>query len=160
MLSKELINQIGRSAGLQMWDDRDKSKTYSYPGDRGDEDLRADDYCNGKITVWKDVPLLTFLEQSMPSSGRGGSSMYTINLNTLKPTRSSPNQTQLTEQMKKDIQEYKERMRLQKNGGGVSTTKIIGVVLPKSGKIGWTAAEAKAACAAVDQIKLMGDSPV
>jgi hypothetical protein len=50
--------------------------------------------------------------------------MYTINMNTLKPTRSSPNQTQLTEQMKKDIQEDKERMRLQKNGGRV--------VLPKS----------------------------
>jgi len=123
-ISNEMMNQIGRSVGLQMWDDRDKSKTCSYPGDRGDEDLRADDYCNGKITVWKDIPLLTFLEESMPNSGRGGSSLYTINLNTLKPTRSSPNQTQLTEQMKKDIQEDKERMRLQKNGGRV--------VLPKS----------------------------
>jgi len=154
------MNQIGRSVGLKMWDDRDKSKTYSYPGGRGDEDLRADDYCNGKITEWKDIPLLTFLEQSMPNCGRGGSSMYTINLNTLKPTRSSPNQTQLTEQMKKDIQEYKERMRQQENGGRVSTTKIIGVVLPRSGKLGWAAAEAKAACAAVDQIKLMGDPPI
>lgn len=159
-ISRELMNQIGRSVGLKMWDDRDKSKTYSYPGGRGDEDLRADDYCNGKITEWKDIPLLTFLEQSMPNCGRGGSSMYTINLNTLKPTRSSPNQTQLTEQMKKDIQEYKERMRQQENGGRVSTTKIIGVVLPRSGKLGWAAAEAKAACAAVDQIKLMGDPPI
>jgi hypothetical protein len=86
--------------------------------------------------------------------GRGSISEYTINLNTLKPTRSSPNQTQLTEQIKKEIGEYREKIRLLRNGGRVSTTKIIGVVLPKSGEIGWTAAGAEKAGAAAGQTKL------
>jgi len=129
-LTDELKNWIGRNAGLQMWDYRDLSKTYSYPGARDDEDLHADDYYNGVISEWNGLPLLNFLPQTGgPCTGLGYKSVYTINLATLRPTASSPNQTLLTDLIKKEIRAYRKEREAPHPKSAQS--KIKWVVAPK-----------------------------
>jgi len=108
ILSKELINEIGEAVGLKMWDKRDKTKTYSYPGARDDDDDKDEDaynYVNGVITKFKELMILTFLRESIPGLGWGAKSQYTLNLKTLKPTSASTIKTELSSELKVKITE-------------------------------------------------------
>jgi hypothetical protein len=111
ILSKELINKIGEAVDLKMWDKRDKTKTYSYPGARDDEDEYADNYVNGVITKFKDLMLLTFLTESIPGLGRGSKSHYTLNLKTLRPTGTSTIKTELSAELKAKIIEQLSKIK-------------------------------------------------
>lgn len=99
MPSDDVIDEIGEYLGYQMWNKRDKSKTYSMPGDRDGEDEHADDYMEGKIINFNGLNLLTFLIIGC----YGANSQYTLNLSTLRPTKNSPIQTELPNELKRKI---------------------------------------------------------
>lgn len=84
-----------------MWDTRDRSKTYSYPGCRVDEDEHADDYYKAEVIQFEHTatelpPLMIFKQVGVIKS----KSAYTLNMNTLKPTKNSAIQTKLTKELR------------------------------------------------------------
>lgn len=98
MPDEELIDEIGQFLGFDMWNFRDKSKKYVLPGNRSDEDfdcLLADDYVEGKVITYKNIPLLLFQYKGYNSI----QSLYTLNLFTLKPTKASDCQTLLSKEL-------------------------------------------------------------
>jgi len=99
-LSEDLIADIGESVGFKMWSRRDKSIEYSYPGARDGEPGRADDFHNGTIICIYKLYLLTFSNQGNKFMHVKGSADYTLNLNTLTPTRNSRIQTPISEELK------------------------------------------------------------
>ena len=91
MLDQNLINEIGEYLGFKMWSKRDMSKEYDYPGAReGNE--HADNYVNGNIIDYEKLQLLVYTCEG----GYYYPSLYTLNMSTLKPTKNSPKQTQLS----------------------------------------------------------------
>jgi len=100
ILPKETINEIGRYLNFEMWDDRDTTKTYSYPYARGDEDAKADDYIDGSILEYNCIPLLIF---KYVGEYHGAKSLYTLNLLTLTSTKNSHIQTILNDSLKQKI---------------------------------------------------------
>jgi hypothetical protein len=103
LLPEDLIADIGESIGFKMWSRRDKSIEYSYPGARGDEPGRADDFHNGTVLCSHKLYLLTFSRESYRSTSIQGCASYTLNLNTLTPTRNSRIQTPISEELKARI---------------------------------------------------------
>ena len=81
-----------------MWDTRDKSKTYSYPGCRGDEDEHADDYYNADTVQFSDTKMELMMFKQVGSIA--AKSAYTLNIKSLRPTQNSPIQTALTQELK------------------------------------------------------------
>lgn len=102
LLSEDLIADIGESIGFKMWSRRDKGIEYSYPGARGGEVHRADDFHNGTVLCNK-LYLLTFSRESYKFSSIQGCASYTLNLHTLTPTRNSRIQTPISEGLKARI---------------------------------------------------------
>lgn len=86
LYNDDIINTIGRDAGLEMWDDLDpKKQTEEYSNDREKY------YYIGKLVKsdGKFPPTLIFKSASHHGYGRS-CSVYTINLKTGKPTQKSP----------------------------------------------------------------------
>lgn len=97
--SNELICEIGEYLGFPMWEKRDKSKTYSFPGNRDGEDEHGDDYFEGSVIPYNGIRLLVFKNVGC----YGINSQYTLNLSTLRPTRNSPIQKELSNELKQKI---------------------------------------------------------
>lgn len=70
-VSMQLIHKIGIHIGLSM------------------------DHYVGKVHMWEDTDFLTFKDRNNPK----GKSIYTLNLNTLRPTQTSPIQKQLNAEL-------------------------------------------------------------
>lgn len=103
LLPEDLIADIGEYIGFKMWSRRDTSIEYSYPGVRGDEPGRADDFHNGGVICMYNLYLLTFSREIYRYTGSRGIASYTLNLNTLAPTRNSRIQTPISEGLKARI---------------------------------------------------------
>ena len=98
MLSNELINEIGEELGYKMWSKRDKSKVYDFPGAREGNEY-ADNFVEGNIIQFKNQKLLVY-----KSVGHyHASSLCTLNISTMKPTKNSTNQTQLSPELVEKI---------------------------------------------------------
>lgn len=102
-LTDEIIDEISKEIGLDLWDNRDKTKRYCYPGNRVSGELRADDYFNTSITLYKNVYLLMFRPEG---HFKGSNSEYTLNLNTLKPTKNSHIKKELSDELITKIKNY------------------------------------------------------
>ncbi len=99
---EEVIDEIGKYLGFRMWNYRDKSKKYIFPGNRGDEDvdcLLADDYVEGQVLTYNEIPLLLFQYKGYSPL----QALYTLNLITLRPTKASKLQTQIPRELIKKI---------------------------------------------------------
>lgn len=95
--NEELIDDIGESLGFKMWNKRDKTKKYDTPGDRedGEDWLHADNYMVGEVITFKKLPLLVYQHKS----SFGDKSYYTFNLLTMRPTKTSHSQVQLSKEL-------------------------------------------------------------
>ena len=70
-VTMQLIHRVGAHVGLSM------------------------DHYVGKVHTWEDTDFLTFKDRNNPK----GKSLYTLNLNTLRPTQTSPIQKQLNAEL-------------------------------------------------------------
>ena len=101
---EELIDEIGEYIGFEMWNNRDKSKEYDFPGSRGENCVSGDKYVEGKIIIFKSTPLLVYKNVGC---FHGCKTLYNLNLLTIKPTKNS--------QIKKILsQELVEKIRISK----------------------------------------------
>ena len=87
MLSDTLINEIGEYLGFKMWNNRDKSLNYDFPGAREDDAIAGEDFVVGSEFEYKGMLFLSFKQAGQFHAVK---SLYTLNLRTLKPTRNSP----------------------------------------------------------------------
>ena len=99
MLDNELIDEIGQYLGFSMWNKRDETKEYDFPNAR-ENCLAGDAFVEGKTIVYNQTPLLVY-----KSAGcfHGFKSLYTLNLLTIKPTKTSKNQKVLSPELVEKI---------------------------------------------------------
>jgi len=94
---EQLMDEIGRYLGFEMWNDRDTSKSYDFPGARGDVDcLGGDQFVKGDVIVYNSTELLVYKNVGC---FHGVKTLYTFNLTTLKPTKNSKRQTLLPQNL-------------------------------------------------------------
>lgn len=100
-LIEELIDEIGEYLGFEMWNKRDKTKEYDFPGSREADALPGDYFVSGNLVQWYNRPTLLVYQYEAcrydPFFDR--SSLYTLNLSTMKPTKNSSNQTPLSQEL-------------------------------------------------------------
>lgn len=87
----DLIDEIGEHLGFQMWNKRDRTKSYEYAGNRDGGCEIADDYYEGRVISFKEIPLLVFQRKGIFAH----QSEYTFNLKTMRPTKNSGSQVLL-----------------------------------------------------------------
>ena len=86
ILDEDLIDEIGEYIGFDMWNKRDKSKKYDFPGARDDNCLAGDKFVHGNIIIFNETPLLVYKHRGF---FHGVKSLYTLNLITIRPTKNS-----------------------------------------------------------------------
>ena len=103
---EELIDEIGEDLELEMWNKRDQTKEYDFPGAReGGECVHGDPFVVGNIVIYKNqIPLLLYNNLSY---FRGVKTLYTLNLLTLKPTKNSKIQKLLSHELVERIKKSK-----------------------------------------------------
>lgn len=87
-LDQNLINEIGISLDLNMANQRDLTEILW-------ED--SEGYVKGSVKIYNNIPMLIFID------AKYGTSYYTLNLLTLKPTKASYRQTPLNNDMRDKI---------------------------------------------------------
>ena len=101
ILGEELIDEIGEYLGFVMWNKRDKSKEYDFPGARGEVNCLAGEiFVEGNVIIYNRTLLLVYKNVNC---FHGFKSLCTLNLFTLKPTKNSKTQTLLSQELNKKI---------------------------------------------------------
>jgi hypothetical protein len=101
---EELIDEIGQYIGFTMWNNRDKSKEYDFPGSREEHCSHGDKYIEGNIIIFKSTPLLVYKNKNC---FHGFKTLYTLNLLTIKPTKNSHIKTILSQELVEKIKTSK-----------------------------------------------------
>ena len=109
-LGNDLIDSVGEYLGFEMWSKRDTSKEYDFPGAR-DGNEYADNFVEGNIIGYKNQILLVY---KLVGHYHGAPSLYTLNLSTIKPTKNSRCQKQLSLEL---VEKIKAVMIIRKNRG-------------------------------------------
>ncbi len=91
LIFNDLIDEIGEYLGYNMW------KSNKYPKSK----IEAMGYYNGELVLYQGNYLLIF--RPTTRNGKIKSSVYTLNLKTMRPTKASPNQTQLNMDLKRKL---------------------------------------------------------
>jgi len=99
MLDNELMDEIGYYLGFDMWNNRDKTKEYDFPSAR-ENCLAGDAFVEGKTIVYHQTPLLVY---KSAKCFHGFKSLYTLNLLTIKPTKTSNIQKVLSPELVEKI---------------------------------------------------------
>lgn len=99
----DLIDEIGEYLGFDMWNKRDKTKEYCFAGYRDGTD-HGDDYVEGNVIEYMNTKLLVFQYKQLFHQR----ALYTLNLKTKKPTKTSPQQKQLTPALIEKLSECRE----------------------------------------------------
>ena len=86
MLDNNLIDEVGEYLGFAMWNKRDKTKEYDFPGSREGNCLPGDEFAEGNIIIYNNIPLLVYKNKGCFHTFK---SLYTLNLSTIKPTKQS-----------------------------------------------------------------------
>ncbi len=90
--------KLEKYLGFEMWNKRDKTKKYHYPGSR-DDGVDGSLLVRGYIEIYKGTPILMYKYfwqyHCKP--------LYTFNLNTLKPSINSQNKTILPKKITSKI---------------------------------------------------------
>ena len=60
MLDNNLIDEVGEYLGFAMWNKRDKTKEYDFPGSREGNCLPGDEFAEGNIIIYNNIPLLVY----------------------------------------------------------------------------------------------------
>lgn len=93
-INDELIDEIGEYLGFDMWRKRDKTKEYDFPNARGEEKyFQGDQFVEGNIIFYANTKLLVYKNVGYFHRFKA---LYTLNMKTLKPTKNSRIQKQLT----------------------------------------------------------------
>jgi hypothetical protein len=100
ILGEELIDEIGEYLGFAMWNNRDKSKEYDFPGSREENCSCGDAFIEGNIIIFKTTPLLLYKNKNC---FHGFKTLYTLNLLTIKPTKNSHIKTILSQELVEKI---------------------------------------------------------
>jgi hypothetical protein len=97
ILNEELIDEIGEYLDFKMWNKRDLSKKYDFPNAREEVDcLPGDNFVKGSIIIYNNIPLLVYKNVGCFHACK---SLYTLNIITLKPTKTSQNQKILSHKL-------------------------------------------------------------
>ena len=111
MLDEDLIDDIGEYLGFVMWNQRDETKEYDFPGEREENCLRGDNFVEGNIIIYNKTPLLVY-------KNKGGfhtfKSLYTLNLLTIKPTKNSEIKKLLSPELIEKIKINNPRLKCKK----------------------------------------------
>lgn len=110
VLGQQLMDEIGRYLGFEMWNDRDTSKFYDFLGARGDDScFLGDHFVKGDVIVYNNTKLLVYKNVGC---FHGAKTLYTLNLTTLKPRKNSKIQTLLPQKL---IEKIKLQIKLTQN---------------------------------------------
>jgi hypothetical protein len=97
VLNEDLIDEIGEYLGFKMWNKRDLSKEYDFPNARGEVScLPGDNFVKGNIIIYNNIPLLVYKYAGCFHTFK---SIYTLNIITIKPTKTSKNQKILSHEL-------------------------------------------------------------
>lgn len=96
---EKIFNEIGKEINIPIWNllsNEEKKNIYL-----DDRDASATEYYDCVPVIWNDIKLLNFIPHDPYICGytKGMSSIYTLNLNTLNPTKKSPIQTKLSKEL-------------------------------------------------------------
>lgn len=103
MLDENLINEIGEFLGYEMWNKRDNTKEYDFPGCRESNSESGDHFMVGRVIHTQYQSLLCF--NTFYNLIIHKKVLYTLNLKTLKPTKNSPNQKLLSPELIEKIKQ-------------------------------------------------------
>lgn len=95
-IDNDLINEIGEYLDFKMWSKRDLSKEYDFPGCREDNCFPGDHFMEASIIIYNNIPLLIYKNAGCFHACK---SLYTLNMITLKPTKTSPIKKILTHEL-------------------------------------------------------------
>ena len=96
---EEIFSEIGKEMNIPMWNSL--SETERKKIENSDRDAAATDYYDSVLTIWKGIKLLNFIPHDQYRCGYtcGMQAQYTLNLNTLNPTKNSPIQKKISEDL-------------------------------------------------------------
>lgn len=109
---EEIFNEIGKETGIPMWNSL--SETERKKIENSDRDAAATDYYDCVPTLWNGIKLLNFIPHDQYRSGytRGMQAQYTLNLNTLNPTKNSPIQKKISKDLCNKLELIRDKLYL------------------------------------------------
>jgi hypothetical protein len=99
-IDEDLIDEIGTYLGFEMWNTKDETKEYDFPGAREEHSVPGEAFVEGNVFFCNNTQLLVYKNKECY---QGYKSLYTLNLSTLKPTKNSKIQTLLSPELLEKI---------------------------------------------------------
>lgn len=96
---EEIFNEIGKEMDIPMWNSLSETERKTIKN--SDRDAAATNYYNCVPILWNGIKLLNFIPHDQYRCGytRGMQAQYTLNLNTLNPTKNSPIQKKISKDL-------------------------------------------------------------